>query len=87
MCVVPTVSVTLSLPRTTGEDQISASAQRSENEFTKTIRADAGKRRRPIRMASKKELQSRIDMLDSVFEILQELRAALVSELKTLTES
>ena len=38
-------------------------------------------------MASKKELQSRIDMLDSVFEILQELRAALVSELETLTES
>jgi len=38
-------------------------------------------------MASKKDLQSRIEMLDSVLEILQEIRAALVSELETLTES
>jgi hypothetical protein len=38
-------------------------------------------------MASKKELQSRIDQIDSVLEILQEIRAALVGELEALKES
>lgn len=38
-------------------------------------------------MTSKKDLQERIEQIDVVLEILQELRAALVSELETLTES
>lgn len=38
-------------------------------------------------MTSKKDLQERIDQIDAALEILQELRAALVSELETLTEA